>query len=94
MGSEGLVYLGCRQMVSSVKLPSGRLATTMTYAMEDCFGSCIQQNLDLSGPKTILRKDDTPWVAADHKESPAGAPGVGPVTECPGVDTAPHLEVF
>ena len=34
---NGAVYLGCRHVVSSVKLPNGTTATTMTYDMEDVF---------------------------------------------------------
>ena len=32
---NGVVYLGCRHVVSSVKLPNGTTAMTMTYDMED-----------------------------------------------------------
>ena len=42
-----------------------------------------QQNLELAGPSTVLRKFAIQFIADDHRESPAGAPGVGLVTECP-----------
>ncbi|MFM7983242.1 MAG: hypothetical protein ACKPKO_28370, partial [Candidatus Fonsibacter sp.] len=32
---KGAVYLGCRHVISSFKLASGHVVTTMTYDMED-----------------------------------------------------------
>ncbi|MFM7990576.1 MAG: hypothetical protein ACKPKO_65775, partial [Candidatus Fonsibacter sp.] len=39
---KGAVYLGCRHVVTSLKLASGRVVTTMTYDMEDFLRSCIE----------------------------------------------------
>ena len=47
----GAVYLGCRHVVSSVKLPNGTTATTMTYGMEDFVQSCIEKYISVIGPK-------------------------------------------
>ena len=78
----GAVYLGCRHVVSSVKLPNGTTATTMTYDMEYFLQSCIEQYKSVIGPKVSLRPYSTPFMPEDHRDSPAGAPGAGPVREC------------
>ncbi|MFM7985569.1 MAG: hypothetical protein ACKPKO_40275, partial [Candidatus Fonsibacter sp.] len=43
IGDKGAVYLGCRHVVKSLKLASGRVVTTMTYDMEDFLRSCIER---------------------------------------------------
>ena len=35
------------------------------------------------GVQTPLRSYSTPFLAEDHREAPVGAPGRGPVKECP-----------
>ena len=81
--SKGAVYLGCRQEVNTIKLPSGRLATAMTYNMEEFLESCVNKYIELAGPGTKIKPYPTPFFQDDHRESPAGAPGHGPVQECP-----------
>jgi len=81
--SAGAVYLGCRHIVSSVKLPAGITVTTMTYDMEDFLQSCIARYRAVVGVKTPLRNYSTPCLAEDHRDATAGAPGRGPVKECP-----------
>ena len=80
---KGVVYLGCRHVVSSLKLPNGGMATTKTYDMEDFLKSCIDKNKAVVGPKVTLRNYSTPFLSEDHRDSPAGAPGSGPVRKCP-----------
>merc|ERR1712026_77807 len=85
LGEKGLLYLGCQHIRGKVQLPSGEVATTMTYDMEDFFGQCVDSYLELSGlTKERLRAVQTPFLPEDHRESPAGAPqpGDNPV-ECP-----------
>ncbi|MFM7977925.1 MAG: hypothetical protein ACKPKO_01305, partial [Candidatus Fonsibacter sp.] len=51
IGDKGAVYLGCRHIVTSLKLASGRVVTTMTYDMEDSLGRVsndIKVSLDQS----------------------------------------------
>ena len=55
----------------------------MTYDMEDFLKSCITPYLDAVGPDVKLHNYSTPCLPEDHQESPSGAPGVGPVRECP-----------
>ena len=45
--------------------------------------SCIDQYKAVVGPKVSLRNYSTPFLSEDHRDSPAGAPGSGPVMECP-----------
>ena len=83
VGDKGAVYLGCRHVVSIIKLPNGQTATTMTYDMEDFLQSCIDKYTVVVGPKVSLRNYSTPFLAKDHRASSAGGPGSGPVRECP-----------
>ncbi len=55
----------------------------MTYDMEEFLESCITRYIELAGPGTVVRPCPTPFLAEDQRESPAGAPGVGPLQECP-----------
>ena len=80
---KGAVYLGCRLKRSKLKLPSGKMATSMTYDMEEFLDSCVAKYVELAGPGTKVKPYATPFFQEDHKESPAGAPGVGPVQDCP-----------
>ena len=45
--------------------------------------SCIDKYESDIGPKVPLRQYYTPFLPEDHPESPVGAPGAGPVRECP-----------
>ena len=78
-----LFSLGCRHIVATVRLPVGVTATTMTYDMEDFLKSCIARYREVVGVKTPLRNYSTPFLAEDHRGALAGAPGRGPVKECP-----------
>jgi hypothetical protein len=55
----------------------------MTYNMEEFLDSCVSRYIELAGPGTVVKPCPTPFIQDDHRESPAGAPGEGPVTECP-----------
>ena len=83
VNAVGAVYLGCRHIVATIRLPAGVIATTMAYAMEDFLKSCIARSREVVGSKVPLRNYSTPFLAEDHKDAPAGAPGTGPVRECP-----------
>ena len=62
----------------------GRMTTNMAYVMEDFSGYMSPKKyVDLAGPGTQLSKCTTLFLPQDHRESPAGAPGIGLVTECP-----------
>ena len=74
----GAVYLGCRHVVASVRLPAGVTVTTMTCDMEDFLKSCIVRYREVVGVKSPLRNYSTPFLAEDHRDAPAGAPGGGP----------------
>ena len=52
INEKGATYLGCRQKRETIKLPSGRLATSMTYDMEEFLDSCVQKYIELAGPDT------------------------------------------
>ena len=41
--------------VASVQLPSGRMATTMAYDMEEYLDSCVKQYLELASRKYATR---------------------------------------
>ena len=79
----GAVYLGCRHIFSSVKLPTGAVVPTMTYDMEDFLKSFIERYRAVIGVQKPLRTYSTPFLAEDHRDAPSGAPGRGPVKECP-----------
>ena len=79
----GAVYLGCRHIVATVRLPAGVIATTMAYDMDDFLKSCIARYREVVGSKAPLWNDSTPILAEDHTDALAGALGVCPVRECP-----------
>ena len=83
VGEKGAVYLGCRHVVSSITLPNRKTAATMTYDMEDFLKSCIDKYREAVGPKVSLSNYSIPFLPEVHRDSPAGAPGSGPVRECP-----------
>ena len=64
--AKGATYLGCRQVRETIKLPSGRLATAMTYDMEDFLSSCVQKYVELAGPGTKVKPYSTPFFQDDH----------------------------
>ncbi|MFM7978236.1 MAG: hypothetical protein ACKPKO_02880, partial [Candidatus Fonsibacter sp.] len=77
------VYLGCRHIVTALKLASGGVVTTMTYNMEDFLRSCIDRYQKVVGNTSTLRNSFTLFMTQDHRNAPAGQPGNGPVKECP-----------
>ena len=80
---HGTVYLGSRHVVLSVKLPNGTTATTTTYDMECILTSCVDKYKSVIGPKVPLRQYSTAFMPEGDRDSPVGAPGAGPVRECP-----------
>ena len=53
IAGAGAVYLGCKHIVNSVRLPTGAVVTTMTYDMEDFLKSCIERyRAVIGGTKT------------------------------------------
>ena len=80
---KGVTYLGCRQKRTTITLPSGQLATAMTYDMEEFLDTCVQKYVELAGPGTTVKNCATPFLQEDHRRSPAGTPGDGPCVECP-----------
>ena len=79
----GVVYLGCRHIVATIQLLAGVTATTMTYDMQDVLYSRIARYREVVGVKTPLCNYSTPFLAEDQNDAPSGAPGTGPVRECP-----------
>ncbi|MFM7986276.1 MAG: hypothetical protein ACKPKO_43880, partial [Candidatus Fonsibacter sp.] len=79
-----VVYLGCRHIISSVKLVAGHVVTTtMAYDMEDFLRSCLERYQKVDPSASSLRNYVTPFLAEDHRNAPAGKPGKGPVKACP-----------
>ena len=74
--------MGCRQVRTSRRLPSGRMATVMEYDMEDFLISCVDKFKELAGVKDV-RPCPTPFITETHEHSPAGRAGTGPCVECP-----------
>ena len=55
IGPEGRVYLGCRQIVSSVKLPNGGVATVTAYDMEAFLEQCVEKYLACSSANPLYQ---------------------------------------
>ena len=51
---KGQGYLGCKQVLGSVRILSGGAPTTMTYNMEDFLVSCMAKYLERVVPGTTL----------------------------------------
>ena len=72
-----------------MKLPSGGVATVLSYDMEDFMRSCVQLYEELA-PGVKLKKVPTPFLNDDHRDSAARGPiGTGPVEVCPWCE-CPH----
>ena len=56
--------------------------------------SCIACYREVVGPNVSLRNYSTPFLAEDHKDALAGAPGAGPVRECPWCYHTEHPATF
>ena len=59
------------------------MATVMSYDMEEFLDSWVTKYCELAKITSPLRSYTTPILPDDHSRSAAGAPGSGPVTECP-----------
>jgi hypothetical protein len=80
------MYLGCSHEVGKITLPSGRIATSMTYNMEEFLTSCVDRYLELAGGGDVrLRNVATPFLVDDPKLGPSGAPSTdgADMVECP-----------
>ena len=55
----------------------------MAYNVEELIGSCVTKYCELAKITSPLRSYTAPILPDDHSRSAAGAPGSGPVTECP-----------
>ncbi len=78
------LFLGCTHEMGSFKLPSGKLATSMTYNMEGFLVQCTERYTELAGGNVRFKKVSTPFLVEDAKDGPAGTPAAkGPVVECP-----------
>ena len=55
----------------------------MAHVLKDFLKTCVARYLETAGPNVTLRNYATPFLAEDHRDLPAGAPGTGPVRECP-----------
>jgi hypothetical protein len=85
VGSDDVLYLGCALTRESLRLPDGKVATSLTYIMGSFLKKAAQKYLDLAGPNTKLRHVDTPFLPEDQAKSPQGAPASeGACVECPG----------
>ena len=58
---KGAVYLGCRHVVSFMKVPHAEMATTMTCDMEDFLKSRVTRYLGRVGLGVKLRNYSTPF---------------------------------
>ena len=59
---KGAVYLGCRHVVFSMKLPNGGMATATTYDIEDFLKLCITRYLEVVGTDANLRNYSIPFL--------------------------------
>jgi hypothetical protein len=78
------LFLGCVHEMGKFKLPSGKVATSMTYNMENFLIQCTERYNDLAGGNVRFKKVPTPFLVEDAKDGPAGTPAAkGPCCECP-----------
>ena len=65
------LYLGCKQVVGTVKFAEGTTDRSMTYDMSDFFDQCVDVYLQLTGlDRTTLRKVSTLFLPEDQTQSP------------------------
>ena len=85
VGVDGTIYLGCALRRGTVRLPDGKVATSLSYDMGSFLKKAVQKYLALAGPGTTFRHVETPFLPEDQAQSPQGAPvGKGACVECPG----------
>ena len=80
------LYLGCRHIQGSYKLPDGTKVRTVTYDMESFLASCVELYQSLAPPSFKLKYVPTPFPPEGVKDDgPAGNPAVidGKVVHCP-----------
>ena len=77
-------FLGCIHEMGTFKLPTGKLATSVSYNMEGFLIQCCDKYSELAGGQVRFKKVATPFLIEDSKDGPAGTPAAkGPVVECP-----------
>ena len=85
VGVDETLYLGCTLRLGSIRLPDGKVATSLSYDMGSFLKKAVQKYLDLAGPNAKLRHVDTPFLVEDQMQSQQGAPAAkGACVECPG----------
>ena len=72
---KGAVYLGCRHVVFSMKLPNGGMATATTYDIEDFLKLCITRYLEVVGTGANLRNYPISFSSEDHRSFLQVLPG-------------------
>ena len=68
------IYLGCALRRGTVRLPDGKVATSLSYDMGSFLKKAVQKYLALAGPGTTLKHVETPFLPEDQAQSPQGAP--------------------
>ena len=69
------------------------MATVMSYGVEEILDSCVAKYCEFAKITSALRSYTTPILLDDHSRSAAGAPGTGPVAECPMVPSYSYPDV-
>ena len=62
IGGKEIVYLGCTQRCFSLMLASGRIATVMSYDVEEFLESCVAKYCGFAKIKSPLRQYRTPII--------------------------------
>ena len=89
------LYLGCQHERYTITLPNGKIATAIRYNMENYLRQTVRRFVTMAGKGTTLKYAATPFLPEDHKASPQGGPGDGPLQECPWCKhTFPPQRIF
>ncbi len=62
------LFLGCVHEMGKFKLPSGKVATSMTYNMESFLIQCTERYNELAGGNVRFKKVPTPFLVEDAKD--------------------------
>ena len=73
VGVDETIYLGCALRRGSVRLPDGKVATSLSYDMGSFLKKAVQKYLALAGPGTTLKHVDS-VLARRSSTIPAGCP--------------------
>ena len=74
---------------------NGKLAIAVRYNMENYLRQTVRRFVTMAGNGTTLKYAATPFLPEDHKHSPQGVPGDGPLQECPWCKhTFPPQRIF